>query len=156
MKSGFAAIMRPLLDCDYFLMTTNAEERQAIQQQGDATMKHSRPTTTSTRKRRIVRTTVSAAALAFAVSPFGALAVASADYKESDFSACLERDMPTDYCCEHAGGVMRNGACIDPNDLLQPSGGVLQQVEGTPPPSKFPTGVRPGVLTNAPVLTLAP
>jgi hypothetical protein len=156
MKSGFAAITRPLLDDDYFLMTTNAEERQAIQQHGDAAMKYSRPTTASTRARRIVRTTVSAAALAFAVSPFAGLAIASADYKESDFSACLERDMPTDYCCEHAGGVMRNGACIDPEDLKVPSGGVLQQVEGTPPPSKFPTGVRPGVLSNAPVLTVAP
>jgi hypothetical protein len=37
MKSGFAAITRPLLHRDYFLMTTNAEERQAIQQPGEET-----------------------------------------------------------------------------------------------------------------------
>jgi hypothetical protein len=90
MKSGFAAITRRLVDDDHFLMTSNVEEQQAIQRQGDATMRH------STRARRIVRITVSAAALAFAVSPFAGLAIASADYKESDFSACLERDMPTD------------------------------------------------------------
>ena len=34
----------------------------------------------------------------------------------------LERDMPTDYCCEHAGGVMRNGACINPDDLWSQAG----------------------------------
>ena len=75
------------------------------------------PATDSARARWIVRTTLSAAALALAVSPFGELAVARADYKEVDFASCLERDMPTDYCCEHAGGVMRNGACIDPETL---------------------------------------
>ena len=72
--------------------------------------------------RWMARTTLTAGVLALATIPFGAIAVANATYKESDFSSCLERDMPTDYCCEHAGGVMRNGACINPDDLLQPSG----------------------------------
>ena len=85
-------------------------------------------------------------ALALAVSPLASLAIASADYKESDFASCLERDMPTDYCCEHAGGVMRNGACINPDDLRVPSSGVFEQTPttpttGRPPISHVPTGV---------------
>jgi len=104
------------------------------------------------KRSRIVSTALSAAALAVAVSPFGGLAVASADYKESDFAACLERDMPTDYCCEHAGGVMRNGACINPEDLKVPSrfqtSGILWEVQQVPP-----TKVPPRVITDGPVLT---
>jgi hypothetical protein len=116
-------------------------------------MKHSQSSTGSTRTRRIVRTTLSAAALALAVSPFGALAVANADYKEVDFASCLERDMPTDYCCEHAGGVMRNGACIDPEDLKVPAvrpSGILWEVEPIPP-----TKVPPRVVADMPTLTAA-
>jgi hypothetical protein len=101
--------------------------------------------------RRIVRTTLYAAALALAISPFGGLAVASADYKESDFAACLERDMPTDYCCEHAGGVMRNGACIDPEDLKVPSVQPSQILWEVQPVT--PTKVPPRVISDAPVLT---
>src|SRR5262245_15471971 len=108
------------------------------------------PATGSARGHRIARTTVSAAALALAFSPFAGLAVASAEYKEVDFASCLERDMPTDYCCEHAGGVMRNGACIDPETLKVPNVraeifGDFQQV----PPTKVPQGVFAG-----PTLTL--
>jgi hypothetical protein len=122
--------------------------------------------------RWMVRATLSAGVLALAASPLGALAVANATYKESDFSSCLERDMPTDYCCEHAGGVMRNGACINPDDLLQPSGGSVLEVHPQPagnlppfvntdlspgtyvetqpaPPTKRP----PRVTTDMPVLT---
>jgi hypothetical protein len=79
--------------------------------------------------------------------------------------------MPTDYCCEHAGGVMRNGACIDPDDLLQPSGGAVLEVQPDPPTSRPPlvhtdlsgtfvevqpappTKVPPRVIANGPVLT---
>lgn len=100
------------------------------------------PATASAPARRIVRTTVSAAALALAISPFGALAVASADYKDSDFEACMNRNMPTDYCCEHAGGVMRSGACIDPATLRV---AVVQQV----PPTRVP----PRAITGGPTLT---
>src|SRR5262245_10575450 len=112
------------------------------------------PATGSARGHRIARTTVSAAALALAISPFAGLAVANADYKESDFASCLERDMPTDYCCEHAGGVMRNGACIDPETLKVSSVRSsqvfwdVQQVEPTPP-----TKVPPRVIADGPTLT---
>jgi len=129
-------------------------------------------TANSAPSRWMVRAALSAGVLAFAASPLGALAVANATYKESDFSSCLERDMPTDYCCEHAGGVMRSGACIDPDDLLQPSGGSVPGAHPQPagnlpplvntdlspgtyvdtqpaPPKKFP----PRVTTDVPVLT---
>lgn len=56
------------------------------------------PVTVPSPGRWIVRATLSAGVLALAAGPFGALAVANADYKESDFASCLERDMPTDYC----------------------------------------------------------
>jgi hypothetical protein len=91
------------------------------------------PVTVSAPARWMARTTLTAGVLALAAIPFGALAVANATYKESDFSSCLERDMPTDYCCEHAGGVMRNGACINPDDLMQPSGGAVLEVHPDPP-----------------------
>jgi hypothetical protein len=108
------------------------------------------PVTASARARRIARTTLSASALTIAISPFGGLAVATADYKEVDFASCLERDMPTDYCCEHAGGVMRNGACIDPETLkanVRPSQilGEFQQV----PPTKVPPRVFAGPTLTA-------
>lgn len=71
--------------------------------------------TSPTRIRRLVQTTVAASGVVFAAGLFASHA--NADYKEQDFASCLERDMPTDYCCEHAGGVMRSGACIDPETL---------------------------------------
>ena len=123
-------------------------------------------TTHNTRIRRIVRTAMFSGALALAVSPFASLAIASAEYKESDFASCLDRDMPTDYCCEHAGGVMRNGACIDPEELLQPSDASTQPTTPTRRPeiSTVPTGVfeqvtpttrtpKPGSVVTAPITT---
>jgi hypothetical protein len=71
--------------------------------------------TTRTCIRRLVQTTFVASGVVLAAGLFGS--PANADYKEQDFASCLERDMPTDYCCEHAGGVMRSGACIDPETL---------------------------------------
>jgi hypothetical protein len=65
--------------------------------------------------RRLVQRTLVASGLVLAAGLF--VSPANADYKEQDFASCLERDMPTDYCCEHAGGVMRSGACIDPETL---------------------------------------
>lgn len=130
------------------------------------------PVTVPSPGRWIVRATLSAGVLALAAGPFGALAVANADYKESDFASCLERDMPTDYCCEHAGGVMRQGACINPDDLRIPSGGAVLEVQpGSPtnvPPRVVadvssetvlevqpapPTKVPPRVIADAPTLT---
>jgi hypothetical protein len=130
-----------------------------------------RPVAVSAPARWMARTTLTAGVLALAAIPFGAIAVANATYKESDFSSCLERDMPTDYCCEHAGGVMRNGACINPDDLLLPSGGAVLEVQPEPPtnrPSRVtpdlsgtfvevqpapPTKVPPSVFADGPVLT---
>ncbi|MGX9788241.1 hypothetical protein [Mycobacterium sp. MMS18-G62] len=105
--------------------------------------------------RRIVRTTLSAAALALVISPLAGLAVANADYKESDFASCLERDMPTDYCCEHAGGVMRNGACINPDDLRVPSRVESSQIfwDVQPVQPTPPTKVPPHVIADGPILT---
>ncbi|MFZ0831555.1 MAG: hypothetical protein WAM92_00445, partial [Mycobacterium sp.] len=102
--------------------------------------------TTSKTTRRIVRTALYSGAFALIVAPFASIAIANADYKESDFASCLDRDMPTDYCCEHAGGVMRNGACINPDDLRVPSSGVFEQTPVTPttrPPvvATVPSGV---------------
>ena len=131
-----------------------------------------RPATVSASARWMVRATLSAGVLALAAGPFGALAVANADYKESDFASCLDRDMPTDYCCEHAGGVMRQGACINPDDLRIPSGGAVLEVQPVPPtnvPPRIvtdlssgaflevqpapPTKVPPQVIADLPVLT---
>lgn len=130
-----------------------------------------RPVTVFAPARWTARATLTAGVLALAAIPFGALAVANADYKEVDFASCLERDMPTDYCCEHAGGVMRNGACINPEDLLQPSGGAVLEVQPDPPTNRPPlvhtdlsgtfvevqpappTKVPPRVVADAPVLT---
>ncbi len=100
-----------------------------------------RNTTPAIRWHRLLPATVISATALIGVSVFGSIAVASADYKDSDFESCMNRNMPTDYCCEHAGGVIRNGACIDPETLKVPSSGVLQQVPDTPPTNVGPRGV---------------
>lgn len=106
---------------------------------------------------RILRIAFFSGAFALIASPLASIAVANADYKESDFASCLERDMPTDYCCEHAGGVMRNGACINPDDLRVPSSGVFQQADPTTPPKRPPvTSVPTGVFEQAVTATTAP
>jgi hypothetical protein len=107
--------------------------------------------TASIRWRRLLPATFIAGAAIVGGMAFGSTAVAGAEYKDSDFASCLERDMPTDYCCEHAGGVMRNGACIDPETLKVPSSGVLQQDPQVPP-----TKVRPHVLVDLPTFNVAP
>ncbi|ULE34994.1 hypothetical protein [Mycobacterium sp. IDR2000157661] len=102
--------------------------------------------------RRLVRTAVVASGFAVTAALF--TFPANAEYKEQDFASCLERDMPTDYCCEHAGGVMRTGACIDPETLknaVEPANPALpprQLPDVTGPPL---TEVDPG---RAPVCTL--
>jgi hypothetical protein len=106
--------------------------------------------TASIRWHRLLPATFIAATAIIGGSAFGSIAVASADYKDSDFESCLNRDMPTDYCCEHAGGVMRNGACIDPETLKVPSSGVLQQDPQVPP-----TRVRPHVVIDVPTFNVA-
>lgn len=96
------------------------------------------------RIRRVVSAAgVFAAAMAFTASTLGQSAVARADYRESDFEACMNRNMPTDYCCEHAGGVMRGGACIDPATLR-----VQGPVQTSPTRHPLPTGVAPPPVTG--------
>ena len=92
----------------------------------------------SARIRGIVGAGVVAGAMAFAAGPFGHPAVARGDYSDADFEACMNRNMPTDYCCEHAGGVMRNGACIDPATLR------VEQGPASTSPTRRP--LPPGVL----------
>ncbi|MBS1694821.1 MAG: hypothetical protein JST91_21640 [Actinobacteria bacterium] len=106
--------------------------------------------TTPLRWRRLLPATFIAATAIIGGSAFAGIAVANADYKDSDFASCMNRDMPTDYCCEHAGGVMRNGACIDPETLKVPSSGVLQQDPQTPP-----TKVRTFEVVDLPTFTMA-
>ena len=62
--------------------------------------------------------------------------------------------MPTDYCCEHAGGVMRNGACINPDDLRLPSGGAVLEVQPDPPGNVPPSVI--GDLSSGSVLEVQP
>lgn len=66
----------------------------------------------------MLRTTVFVAALGAAVGPFGNLAVAGATYDANWYEWCMNNlEEGSDYCCEHAGGVVRQGACINPDDL---------------------------------------
>ncbi|MDT5197669.1 MAG: hypothetical protein QOF88_1897 [Mycobacterium sp.] len=44
---------------------------------------------------------------------------ANAQYDADFYDWCMNNlDEGSDYCCEHSGGVVRSGACIDPDDLL--------------------------------------
>ena len=97
------------------------------------------------RIRRVVGAGVFAAAMAFTAGPLGQSAVARADYNDNDFTDCMNRNMPTDYCCEHAGGVMRGGACIDPATLRM-QGPVQTPPTRRPLPGLAPpaTAVNPG------------
>ena len=106
---------------------------------------------TPARWRRLLPATFISASAIIGGSAFGSIAVANAEYKDSDFESCMNRNMPTDYCCEHAGGVMRNGACIDPETLKVPSSGVLQQDPQVPP-----TKVRPFLVVDLPTFNVAP
>lgn len=110
------------------------------------------PTTSPARPvpvRWLARATLFIAALGLAASAFAQPAVARADYREGDFEACMNRNMPTDYCCEHAGGVMRTGACIDPATLrAQGPGG-----QGTTPPTLHRP---PGVVAPPPTAVMPP
>ncbi len=98
------------------------------------------------RIRLVVTAGVFAAVMAFTGSPLGQLAAAHADYNDQDFADCMNRNMPTDYCCEHAGGVMRSGACIDPATLRVQGSGQTSPTRRPLPPGGAPpaTAVHPG------------
>jgi hypothetical protein len=101
------------------------------------------------RVRRLVRATLFTAALALAASPFGPPAIAHADFSQDSYDWCMNNlSEGHDYCCEHAGGVSRNGACVDPATLrIEGGGGATVQPTRHPlpivtgPPA---TAVNPG------------
>jgi hypothetical protein len=68
------------------------------------------------RVRRLVRATLLTAALALAASPFAHPAVARADPPNPDFYKWCMQNLTAgmDYCCAHAGGVVKDGKCGDP------------------------------------------
>ena len=88
------------------------------------------------RVRRSVRVALFTAAVALAASPFGSLAIAHADFSQDSFDWCMNNlSEGVDYCCEHAGGVVRSGACVDPATLrIQGSGGSTAQPTRHPLP----------------------
>lgn len=79
-------------------------------------MMTTRPTTSPARHarvRRLVRATLFTAVLALAASPFAHPAVARADYNPEFYTWCMKNlNAGMDYCCAHAGGVVKNGDCV--------------------------------------------
>ena len=77
-----------------------------------------RPTTCPARHARVprlVRATLFTAALALAASPFAHPAIARADINQEFYDWCMSNlSEGMDYCCAHAGGAVKNGACVDP------------------------------------------
>jgi len=66
------------------------------------------------RVRRLVGATLFSAALALVVSPFAHPVVARADYDPSFYDFCIKNlGQGVDYCCAHAGGVVKGGKCVD-------------------------------------------
>jgi len=101
-------------------------------------------TAVSTQLPLLLPATAVAAVVAVACISVASAAVARADYSDTDFEACMNRNMPTDYCCEHAGGVMRGGACIDPATLRMgpvQTSSTRRPLPGVAPPA---TAVNPG------------
>jgi hypothetical protein len=69
----------------------------------------------ATRVRRLVRATVLSAALALVASPFAHPAIARADFNPDFYKFCINSlGQGNDYCCAHAGGVVKGGQCADP------------------------------------------
>jgi hypothetical protein len=75
-----------------------------------------RATTTPARHarvRRLARDILFTAVLALAA--FAHPAVARADFNQEFYDWCMSNlTGGMDYCCAHAGGVVRSGACVDP------------------------------------------
>jgi hypothetical protein len=73
----------------------------------------------SGRTRLLIGAGLAAAAIGLGAGPLGLAAVASAQYNADWYDWCMNNlEEGSDYCCEHSGGVVRGGACIDPDDLL--------------------------------------
>jgi hypothetical protein len=98
--------------------------------------------------RRLVGVTLFTAALALATIPFGNPAIARADFSQDSFDWCMNNlSEGVDYCCEHAGGVVRSGACLDPATLRIEGGG-----GSTVQPSRHPMPI----VTGPPVTAVNP
>jgi hypothetical protein len=55
------------------------------------------------------------AVLATWASPFGHAAIARADFDPNFYDWCTNNlGESNQYCCDRAGGVIRNGACVNP------------------------------------------
>jgi hypothetical protein len=73
------------------------------------------------RTRLLIGASLAAAAIGIGAGPLGLAAVASAQYNADWYDWCMNNlDEGSDYCCEHSGGVVRGGACINPDDLRAP------------------------------------
>ena len=70
----------------------------------------------SARVRRLIGgAAVLIAVLAAGASPFGHPAIARADVDQNFYDWCTNNlGEGKEYCCQHAGGVIRNGACVNP------------------------------------------
>jgi hypothetical protein len=84
--------------------------------------------TPTTRVRRLVRATLLSAALALLVSPFAHPAIARADFNEDFYHFCIKSlGQGNDYCCAHAGGVVKDWKCADPatGNVVSPAAAVM-------------------------------
>ena len=80
------------------------------------------------RLRRLVGATVFSATLALVVSPFAQPAIARADYDRNFYDFCINNlGQGIDYCCAHAGGVVKGGKCVDPvtGNVFSPASAVM-------------------------------
>jgi hypothetical protein len=79
-------------------------------------MMTTRPTSSPARYvrvRQLVRATLFSAALALVASPFAHPAIARADYDHQFYDFCMNTlHQGNDYCCAHAGGVVRGAECV--------------------------------------------
>ena len=72
------------------------------------------------------------AVLAAAAGPFVHPAIARADFDKNFYDWCMNNlGGGNDYCCQHAGGVIRSGTCVDPATLRS---------QGASGPTTTPTG----------------
>ena len=109
--------------------------------------------TTAARPARVRRLAYAAfftAAFGLAASLLGHPAIPRADFSQDFYDWCMNNlSEGNDYCCEHAGGVVRQGACIDPATLkVQGGGGSTTPTRHPPPPGVLAppaTAVNPGV-----------
>jgi hypothetical protein len=64
---------------------------------------------------RVVRATSFGVAFALVASLFAHPAIARADFNQEFYYFCIKNlGQGNDYCCAHAGGVVRGGGCVDP------------------------------------------